>query len=73
MFTSTLNQTNPFQGGGDKFGSELDIMYKRKLFKNLLFGAKAATYDADSEAKNAGLGDKDVTKYWVWFTYNWSK
>ncbi|GAB6065734.1 alginate export family protein [Aquifex pyrophilus] len=62
-----------FPGGGDKFGNELDVIYKRKIFKNLHFGAKAAFYDADSEAKNAGLGDKDVTKYWVWLTYKWSR
>jgi len=62
-----------FTGGGDKFGTELDIVYTRKILKNLVFGAKAAFYDADDEAKNAGIADKDITKYWVWVTYKWGK
>lgn len=62
-----------FPGGGDKFGTEFDILYVRKIVKNLVFGAKAAFYNADSDAKKAGIGDKDVTKYWVWVTYKWGK
>ena len=61
-----------FPGGGNKFGNEVDILYKRKLLKNLVFGAKAALYNADNEAKNAGVADKDITKYWVWVTYKWA-
>lgn len=62
-----------FTGGGDKFGTELDIVYTKKIFRNLAFGAKAAFYNADDEAKKVGIGDKDVTKYWVWLTYKWGK
>lgn len=62
-----------FSGGGDKFGTELDIVYTKKIFKNLVFGAKAAIYNADEDAKKVGIGDKDVTKYWVWLTYKWGK
>ena len=61
-----------FPGGGDNFGEEIDIVYTRKILKNLVFGAKAAFYSADDEAKNAGIGAKDVTKFWVWVTYKWS-
>jgi len=64
-----------FPGGGDTFGTELDILYTRKLVKNLSLGIKAAFYNGDREAANSGIpnADRDITKYWVWLTYKWGK
>jgi len=65
--------TDDFQNGGDNFGDEWDLLYTRPLnigkLKNLSFTLKFAKYNADDEAKNAGVGDKDTTKIWVMFTY----
>jgi len=61
--------TEDFPGGGNNFGTELDLIYTKKIFKNLSFVAKAAKYWADDEAKKAGVGDKDTTKMWLMLTY----
>ncbi len=60
-----------FPGGGNNFGKELDIVYKKKVFKNLSVAAKYADYNADDEAARAGVGANDVTKYWIWLEYRW--
>ncbi len=58
-----------FPGGGKNFGTEIDLLYTKPLTKNLSFLLKFANYNADSDAKNAGIGDKDTTKAWVMLTY----
>ncbi len=68
----TFKADKSFPGGGDKFGNEIDVVYTKKVLKNLTVGAKAALYDADDEARNAGVADKDIKKFWVWLTYRWS-
>ncbi len=65
-----------FPGGGKNFGTELDIVYKKKIFKNLAIAAKYAGYKADDEAANAvvgrdPVGASDITKYWIWLEYRW--
>ncbi len=68
----TFSADKDFPGGGNKFGRELDILYTKELFNNLALGAKAALYDADEDAKNAGVADKNIKKFWLWLTYRWS-
>ena len=65
-FTSTKD----FPNGGNDFGNEIDLLYTKNILKNLNLTLKLAKYNADDEAKAAGVGDKDVTKAWVMLTYN---
>ncbi len=59
-------------------GSEIDVLYAKKLTKRLSFLAKAAFYSADDgycigatcNSKKA-LGTKDVTKYWLQLDYKY--
>ncbi|MEO2154167.1 MAG: alginate export family protein [Aquificota bacterium] len=62
-----------FPGGGDEFGTEIDLLWAKKITKNLSVVAKYAKYDASSEAKNAGVGANDVTKAWLMLTYSFSR
>ncbi len=62
-----------FPGGGNKFGNEIDLLWAKKITKNLSVVAKYAKYNANSEAKNAGVGDKDTTKAWLMLTYSFSR
>jgi hypothetical protein len=62
-----------FPGGGNKFGKEIDLLWAKKITKNLSVVAKYAKYNADSEAKNAGIADKDTTKAWFMLTYSFSR
>ncbi len=57
--------------GGKNFGTELDIVYKKKIVKNLAVAAKYAAYKADDEAKGFTVGGTDTTKYWIWLEYRW--
>ena len=64
-FTSTKD----FPNGGNKFGNEIDLLYTKNLAKNLNLTLKFAKYNADSDAKSVGIGDKDTTKAWIMLTY----
>jgi len=52
---------------GKDIGSEIDLLYAKKLTKNLSFLAKAAFYDADNGYYTGGVlkGNRDTTKYWL--------
>ena len=66
---------------GKDIGSEIDILYTKKLTKRLSFLAKAAWYDADNgyitvdgdddDNNPDNLGKKDVTKYWLQLVYKY--
>ncbi|WP_457642918.1 hypothetical protein [Persephonella sp.] len=65
-------------GFGKSIGSEVDLLYAKKLTKRLSFLAKAAYYNADngyciSECNNKedALGKNDVTKYWLQLDYKY--
>ncbi len=62
-----------FAGGGKNFGTEIDVVYKKKVLKNLAVAAKYANYKADDDAKNAFSDPrgKDIVKYWIWLEYRW--
>jgi len=53
--------------GGKDFGSEFDIIYARKLFKNLGLTLKAAFYEAGADLKNG-----DTNKYWAMLDYRFN-
>lgn len=52
--------------GGDDLGSELDIVYVRKLNKNLGLILKSAFYDEGDSGKG------DTTKYWLQLDYKFN-
>ena len=58
-----------FPQGGNKFGNEVDLLWSKKVFKNTSLLVKYAKYNADSEASQAGVGDKDTTKFWVMLNF----
>ncbi len=58
-----------FSNGGNNFGSEIDLLYTKKVFKSLNLTLKLAKYNADNDARAVGIGDKDVTKAWIMLTY----
>ncbi|WP_457627143.1 hypothetical protein [Persephonella sp.] len=69
-------------GTGKSIGSEIDLLYAKKLTKRLSFLAKAAYYNADngyvyasgnpdSGFTNVTAGTKDVTKYWLQLDYKY--
>jgi len=51
------------EAGSDDLGSELDLVAKYKVNKNMLFLAKYASYDADTHAS-------DTDKIWLMLNYN---
>ena len=57
---------------GRDFGSEIDLLWERKIFKDLSLVAKYAKYTADGDAKGSGVGDKDTTKGWLMLVYRFS-
>ncbi len=50
------------------YGTEVDVMWKKKLHKNLLGMVKVAMYSADG-ANLTGAGSHDETVFWVRGTY----
>jgi len=60
-------------GSGKDIGSEVDLLYAKKLTKRLSFLAKAAFYNADNGyyARGGLNGTKDVTKYWLQLDYKY--
>jgi hypothetical protein len=58
---------------GDSIGSEIDVLYAKKLTKRLSFLAKAAFYNADDGYYTRGnlKGTSDVTKYWIQLDYKY--
>jgi len=59
-------------GGGKNFGTELDVVYKKKLLRNVAVAAKYASYRADDDtASLTGPFTRDITKYWIWLEYRW--
>ena len=71
-FLATYHYFTPdkdFPQGGDKFGDEVDLLWTKKLKKNISVLVKFAKYNADDDAKQAGVGDKDTTKFWVMLNF----
>jgi hypothetical protein len=64
-----FTSTEDFPNGGNTFGNEFDLLYTKNIIKSLNLTLKLAKYNADEEAKSAGIGDKDVTKAWIMLTY----
>ncbi len=59
-------------GGGKNFGTELDVVYKKKILKNVAIAAKYAGYKADDDtASMTAPYARDITKYWIWLEYRW--
>ncbi len=61
-------------GNSTDIGSEVDVLYAKKLTKRLSFLAKAAFYSADDGYVFTGnkiAGTKDVTKYWLQLNYKY--
>ncbi|SNZ10342.1 hypothetical protein SAMN06265182_1831 [Persephonella hydrogeniphila] len=68
-------------GGSKDIGSEIDVLYTKKLTKRLSFLAKAAWYDADkgyvftkyngTNFTSVQYGRNDVTKYWLQLDYKY--
>ncbi len=58
---------------GKSVGSEIDVLYAKKLTKRLSFLAKAAFYNADDGYYTHGnlKGTKDVNKYWLQLDYKY--
>ena len=58
---------------GKSIGSEVDVLYAKKLTKRLSFLAKAAFYNADNGYYTHGnlKGTKDVNKYWLQLDYKY--
>ena len=65
FFSSTRN----FPTGGKKFGKEMNLLWKRKLFKHTDLVIKYAYYNPDDDAKRAGIADKEVTKFWIMLSF----
>jgi hypothetical protein len=64
-----FKSTSDFSNGGNDFGDEFDVLYTRKIFKKVNLTLKYAQYNADDDAKYAGIGNKDTTKAWIMLTY----
>lgn len=58
---------------GKSIGSEIDVLYAKKLTKRLSFLAKAAWYNADNGYYTGGSlrGTNDETKYWLQLDYKY--
>ena len=63
---------NDFPQGGNRFGKEIDLLWSKKVFKNLSLLVKYARYYADSEAFQVGVGNRDTTKFWVMLNFRFS-
>jgi len=64
---------DPVGPAGKDIGSEIDLLYAKKLTKRLSFLAKAAFYNADDGYYTGGnlKGNNDVTKYWLQLDYTY--
>ncbi|NPA17548.1 MAG: hypothetical protein GXO05_07350 [Aquificae bacterium] len=64
---------DPAGSVGKNIGSEVDLLYAKKLTKKLSFLAKAAFYNADDGYYTGGSlkGNNDVTKYWIQLDYKY--
>ena len=73
---------SPGSGIGKNIGSEIDVLYAKKLTKRLSFLAKAAFYNGDNgyykpDGNDADTlpdlvnGRNDVTKYWLQLDYKY--
>ncbi|WP_457628720.1 hypothetical protein [Persephonella sp.] len=72
--TFDADKTQP--GIGTSIGSEVDLLYAKKLTKRLSFLAKAAMYNGDNgycidSACGTVYGKNDVTKYWLQLDYKY--
>jgi len=58
---------------GDTVGQEFDLLYMKKLYKNLSFLAKSAFYRGEDGYYSQGklLGTKDATKFWIQVSYKY--
>jgi len=69
---------DPAGSVGKSVGSEIDVLYAKKLTKRLSFLAKAAWYNADDGyctgatcTPATAIGTNDVTKYWLQLDYKY--
>lgn len=67
-----LGSVKNLPSGGKDFGNEIDLLWSKKLIKNLSVAAKYAKYNANSDAKGSKVGDKDTTKLWLMLVYKFS-